>query len=126
MLYVDHCAAKLKCPYMYFKIKIRPCPMVESNYATHIFQLIFNMSHIYPFFIPCPTPSLIWNTLHTFQCHISTTDSLISLHCSPGGDQGLLNLYFSDWATKDIARHLPFVYNVVSQAFYSYLPAFKQ
>jgi len=43
-----------------------------------------------------------------------------------GGDQGLLNLYFSDWATKDIARHLPFVYNCVSMAFYSYLPAFKQ
>lgn len=43
-----------------------------------------------------------------------------------GGDQGLLNLYFRDWATKDIAKHLPFVYNTVSQAFYSYLPAFKQ
>ncbi|XP_021351516.1 glycogenin-1-like isoform X4 [Mizuhopecten yessoensis] len=43
-----------------------------------------------------------------------------------GGDQGLLNIYFRDWATKDIARHLPFIYNVVSQAFYSYLPAFTQ
>jgi len=43
-----------------------------------------------------------------------------------GGDQGLLNLYFSDWATKDISKHLPFIYNVVSQAFYSYLPAFRQ
>ncbi|XP_046571774.1 glycogenin-1-like isoform X3 [Haliotis rubra] len=43
-----------------------------------------------------------------------------------GGDQGLLNLYFQDWATKDIAKHLPFIYNVVSQAFYSYLPAFTQ
>lgn len=43
-----------------------------------------------------------------------------------GGDQGLLNLFFNSWATKDISRRLPFVYNVVSQAFYSYLPAFKQ
>lgn len=43
-----------------------------------------------------------------------------------GGDQGLLNLYFSRWATEDIGKHLPFTYNVVSQAFYSYLPAFKQ
>ncbi|BFZ00916.1 hypothetical protein BsWGS_03955 [Bradybaena similaris] len=43
-----------------------------------------------------------------------------------GGDQGLLNLYFSGWATQDIGKHLPFIYNVVSQAFYSYLPAFKQ
>ncbi|XP_074657469.1 uncharacterized protein LOC141910653 isoform X2 [Tubulanus polymorphus] len=43
-----------------------------------------------------------------------------------GGDQGLLNLFFSDWPVKDISKHLPFIYNVVSQAFYSYLPAFKQ
>ncbi|KAH8853902.1 Glycogenin-1 isoform 2 [Schistosoma japonicum] len=41
-----------------------------------------------------------------------------------GGDQGLLNIFFSDWATKDIRLHLPFVYNVISQAFYSYPPAF--
>lgn len=40
-----------------------------------------------------------------------------------GGDQGLLNLYFCDWATKDIKRHLPFVYNVISQSFYTYPPA---
>ncbi|KAL1493420.1 hypothetical protein ABEB36_011479 [Hypothenemus hampei] len=43
-----------------------------------------------------------------------------------GGDQGLLNLYFSDWAHKDISRHLPFIYNLCSTACYSYLPAFKQ
>jgi len=40
-----------------------------------------------------------------------------------GGDQGLLNMFFKDWAT-DSAKRLPFTYNVVSQAFYSYLPAF--
>jgi glycogenin glucosyltransferase len=43
-----------------------------------------------------------------------------------GGDQGLLNMYFSDWATKDIKKRLPFLFNVVAQTFYSYLPAFKQ
>ncbi|XP_065084555.1 protein Shroom isoform X3 [Ochlerotatus camptorhynchus] len=43
-----------------------------------------------------------------------------------GGDQGLLNSYFSDWAQKDIAKHLPFIYNTSSVASYSYLPAFKQ
>ena len=42
-----------------------------------------------------------------------------------GGDQGLLNTFFSDWATKDIARHLPFTYNMVATASYSYLPAYK-
>ncbi|ESN90283.1 hypothetical protein HELRODRAFT_71005, partial [Helobdella robusta] len=43
-----------------------------------------------------------------------------------GGDQGLLNSFFSDWATKDIKHHLPFLYNVVAQSFYTYLPAFKR
>lgn len=43
-----------------------------------------------------------------------------------GGDQGLLNMYFNTWSHKDISRHLPFVYNVVSSTFYFYAPAFKQ
>ncbi|XP_067631955.1 uncharacterized protein Gyg isoform X2 [Eurosta solidaginis] len=43
-----------------------------------------------------------------------------------GGDQGLLNLYFADWAHSDIKKHLPFVYNVAAFASYCYLPAFKQ
>jgi glycogenin glucosyltransferase len=40
-----------------------------------------------------------------------------------GGDQGLLNAFFSNWRTEDISRHLPFTYNVTANAFYSYLPA---
>jgi len=43
-----------------------------------------------------------------------------------GGDQGLLNLYFSDWATKDITRRLPFTYNMTATAVYSYRPAYQQ
>ncbi|XP_053964601.1 glycogenin-1 isoform X3 [Anastrepha ludens] len=43
-----------------------------------------------------------------------------------GGDQGLLNLYFADWASSDIKKHLPFIYNVAAFASYCYLPAFKQ
>jgi len=43
-----------------------------------------------------------------------------------GGDQGLLNKFFSDWSTADISRHIPFTYNVTSNTFYSYLPAVKQ
>ncbi|KAF4087784.1 hypothetical protein AMELA_G00074610 [Ameiurus melas] len=43
-----------------------------------------------------------------------------------GGDQGVLNGYFSDWATADIRKHLPFIYNMSSIAIYTYLPAFKQ
>ncbi|UYV71131.1 GYG1 [Cordylochernes scorpioides] len=44
----------------------------------------------------------------------------------PGGDQGLLNMYFSSWATRDISRHLPFIYNMNSNVSYTYLPAYKQ
>ncbi|XP_054894763.1 glycogenin-1-like isoform X1 [Poeciliopsis prolifica] len=43
-----------------------------------------------------------------------------------GGDQGVLNSYFNSWATADISKHLPFIYNLSSIAIYSYLPAFKQ
>lgn len=42
-----------------------------------------------------------------------------------GGDQGLLNTFFSDWATKDISKHLSFLYNMCATATYTYLPAFK-
>lgn len=40
-----------------------------------------------------------------------------------GGDQGLLNSFFSNWRTSDISRHLPFTYNVTANTFYSYVPA---
>ena len=43
-----------------------------------------------------------------------------------GGDQGLLNAFYSNWRTNDISRHLPFTYNVTANAFYSYLPAVTQ
>ena len=37
----------------------------------------------------------------------------------------MLNTFFSDWATKDISKHIPFIYNMVATATYSYLPAYK-
>ncbi|XP_076839277.1 glycogenin-2 isoform X2 [Brachyhypopomus gauderio] len=43
-----------------------------------------------------------------------------------GGDQGLLNSFFSDWAIKDISKHLPFVYNLSANTLYTYLPAFQK
>ena len=43
-----------------------------------------------------------------------------------GGDQGLLNSYFSDWSTANINRILPFGYNVHAAATYTYAPAYKQ
>ncbi|XP_069810176.1 glycogenin-1-like isoform X2 [Dendropsophus ebraccatus] len=43
-----------------------------------------------------------------------------------GGDQGLLNSFFSNWATSDISKHLPFIYNLSISSVYTYIPAFKQ
>lgn len=43
-----------------------------------------------------------------------------------GGDQGLLNAFFADWAFSDIRRHLPFIYNCVYTSFYTYRPAFAK
>ena len=43
-----------------------------------------------------------------------------------GGDQGLLNSYFADWSYTDIHKHLPFLYNMVATATYSYTPAYRR
>ncbi|KAM4710607.1 glycogenin-2 [Anableps anableps] len=43
-----------------------------------------------------------------------------------GGDQGLLNSFFSRWSVEDISKHLPFIYNLCASSVYSYLPAFQQ
>ncbi|XP_055334394.1 glycogenin-1-like [Paramacrobiotus metropolitanus] len=42
-----------------------------------------------------------------------------------GGDQGILNMFFNDWPTADIKKHLPFIYNMVASINYSYRPAFR-
>ncbi|KAJ1980862.1 glycogenin glucosyltransferase [Dimargaris verticillata] len=43
-----------------------------------------------------------------------------------GGDQGLLNDYFSHWSTSGPEHRLAFTDNFVSTSFYSYLPAFNR
>lgn len=43
-----------------------------------------------------------------------------------GGDQGLLNSYFSNWSTGESSRRLPFGYNMTTNVSYSYAPAYKQ
>ncbi|XP_044539325.1 glycogenin-2-like, partial [Gracilinanus agilis] len=43
-----------------------------------------------------------------------------------GADQGLLNSFFSNWATSDIHKHLPFLYNLSSNSMYTYRPAFNR
>jgi len=58
---------------------------------------------------------------------LASLEELAAAHGSfDGGDQGLLNTFYSSWATTDISKHLPFLYNTVASATYSYLPAFKR
>ncbi|KAA8581976.1 hypothetical protein FQN60_008716, partial [Etheostoma spectabile] len=67
------------------------------------------------------------------RCPNLTSGLTLPSHCqlapavrlSVGGDQGVLNSFFNTWATADISKHLPFIYNLSSIAIYSYLPAFK-
>ncbi|KAF9131515.1 hypothetical protein BGW39_001691 [Mortierella sp. 14UC] len=43
-----------------------------------------------------------------------------------GGDQGLLNSYFSGWSRGEASNRLPFTYNTTPTASYSYAPAYQQ
>jgi len=43
-----------------------------------------------------------------------------------GGDQGLLNEYFSGWRESDASHRLPFIYNVTTEAIYGYAAAIKK
>lgn len=43
-----------------------------------------------------------------------------------GGDQGLLNTFFSTWSTGDSASRLSFTYNMTANASYGYVPAYEQ
>ncbi|XP_034024622.1 glycogenin-1b isoform X2 [Thalassophryne amazonica] len=67
-------------------------------------------------FVFCPSMETYGKLLHYGTQHGSFD----------GGDQGVLNSFFSDWATADISKHLPFIYNLSSIAIYTYFPAFKQ
>uniref|UniRef100_A0ABK0LRF4 glycogenin glucosyltransferase n=1 Tax=Rattus norvegicus TaxID=10116 RepID=A0ABK0LRF4_RAT len=74
-------------------------------------------------------PDCFNSGVFVYQPSIETYNQLLHLASEQGsfdgGDQGLLNTYFSGWATTDITKHLPFVYNLSSLSIYSYLPAFK-
>ena len=61
----------------------------------------------------------------------SETLALIMRHASAkgsfdGGDQGLLNEYFSNWSTLAPVHRIPFIYNVIFSLHYSYRPAFRR
>jgi len=61
-------------------------------------------------------------SVNTFKALMSMANEQGSFD---GGDQGLLNMFFRDWMTKDIGKHLSFLYNMCATATYTYLPAYK-
>ncbi|XP_044288590.1 glycogenin-2 isoform X1 [Varanus komodoensis] len=74
-------------------------------------------------------PDCFNSGVFVFQPSLKTFNLLLQFaneHGSfDGGDQGLLNSFFNSWATKDINKHLPFIYNLSSSAVYTYAPAFQ-
>ncbi|XP_076827186.1 glycogenin-1b [Brachyhypopomus gauderio] len=75
-------------------------------------------------------PDCFNSGVFVFRPSIDTYSKLLQ-YCTEhgsfdGGDQGVLNGFFCGWATEDIGKHLPFIYNMSSIAIYTYLPAFKE
>lgn len=73
----------------------------------------------------------IFNTgLFVYQPSAETFDGLLKLADEEGsfdgGDQGLINSYFSNWGQDDIKKHLPFLYNLQATPSYTYSPAFAR
>ena len=100
-----------------------------------LFQVIQNCDELFEREELSAAPDVGWpdcfnSGVFVFKPSMDTYSSILKFAVDngsfDGGDQGLLNLYFSDWAHKDISKHLPFLYNTSSVATYSYMPAFKQ
>lgn len=72
-------------------------------------------------------PDCFNSGVFVFKPSVETYDDLIKLALQEGsfdgGDQGLLNTYFSNWATKDISKHLSFIYNMTTTSSYAFYSA---
>uniref|UniRef100_UPI0037E9C09A glycogenin-2 n=1 Tax=Semicossyphus pulcher TaxID=241346 RepID=UPI0037E9C09A len=62
----------------------------------------------------------------SLQTHAALLEHALQHGSFDGGDQGLLNSFFSSWMSEDISKHLPFIYNLSASSVYSYRPAFQQ
>ncbi|XP_031814904.1 glycogenin-2 isoform X3 [Sarcophilus harrisii] len=75
-------------------------------------------------------PDCFNSGVFVFQPSLETHNLLMqhAVECGSfdGADQGLLNSFFSNWATSDIHKHLPFLYNLSSSTIYTYSPAFNK
>jgi len=78
----------------------------------------------------CGWPSCFNSGVFVFKPSLDTFTSLVDFANTQGsfdgGDQGLLNDYFSDWSTASASKILPFGYNVHAAATYAYAPAFNK
>lgn len=81
------------------------------------------------------TPDIGWpdcfnSGVFVFKPSAETFEGLIKMAETEGsfdgGDQGLLNSYFSSWSVSAPSHRLPFTYNMAANVTYSYLPAFKK
>lgn len=84
-----------------------------------------------PDFSACPDsgwPDCFNTGLFVCKPSLETMQELIRKAASAGsfdgGDQGLLNGYFSNWSTLPHFHRIPFTYNVTFSLYYSYKPAF--
>ncbi|CAL2040440.1 unnamed protein product [Caenorhabditis brenneri] len=64
------------------------------------------------------SPSLV---IYRALMHLATSTGSFD-----GGDQGLLNEYFSNWRDLPSAHRLPFIYNMTGGEFYSYAAAYRK
>nr|UEK51519.1 GYG-like protein [Parasacculina yatsui] len=75
-------------------------------------------------------PDCFNSGVFVFTPSFETFDALLRLvettGSFDGGDQGLLNEYFSCWCTGPAERRLSFLYNMVVSVTYTCLPAFKR
>jgi len=75
-------------------------------------------------------PDLFNTGVFVFKPANQTLEGIIKLANDEGsydgGDQGLLNSYFSGWGREDIKKHLSFLYNLQATSSYTYSPAFAR
>ncbi|XP_028407618.1 glycogenin-1-like [Dendronephthya gigantea] len=62
----------------------------------------------------------------SLQTHNDLIAHALAVGSFDGGDQGLLNSFFNNWLHLGPDHRLPFVYNLHSNSFYTYSPAFKR
>jgi glycogenin glucosyltransferase len=63
-------------------------------------------------------------SLDTYSALQQLATSSTSVDAS--SDYSLLNAYFNTWNVSDASKRLPFIYNMTTNASYSYAPAFKE